>query len=399
MNNLAKREQVQRELDGLTPEFLRSRSGVKWSRYPEPVLPAWVADMDYLVAPEIRDRLAEMVGRSDFGYTWVPAPPSLVEQFVERQKTRYGADFATENVVVTVTALQGVDVGIQLLSEPGDGVVVQTPIYPPFLSAVSSTGRKLVENPLRKVDGKFQLDLEGLDSVIDDRTRIVLLCNPHNPTGRSFSKGELEGLAERVLRHDLQVISDEIHADLTYSEHEHSSFAGLSPEIAERTLTITSATKAFNLAGLPCSFAAAGSASMRERFHSLPDHLLSHPGPLGIAAASTAWEDCDYWLEETTDYLDGNRRLLVDRLASEAPLLDCALPEATYLAWIDCNALPLTDKASRLFFKRGRLALHCGHDFGPPGSGCVRINFATSRSILDEMIDRIVAVTQEIQDA
>ena len=266
--------------------------------------------------------------------------------------------------------------------------MVQTPIYPPFLSAVGSTGRTLVENPLRKVNGKFQMDLNGLDSVLNDRTRIVLLCNPHNPTGRSFSKAELEGLAERVLKHDLYVICDEIHADLTYDDHEHIAFAGLSPQIAERTLTITSATKAFNLAGLPCSFAAAGSEAMRERFRSLPDHLLSHPGPLGIAAAGTAWADCDYWLEETKAYLDGNRRLLVDRLAAEAPLLECALPEATYLAWIDCNALPLTDKASRLFFKRGGLAFHCGHDFGPPGSGCVRVNFATSRSILNEMIDR-----------
>lgn len=392
------REQIRSELQGLTVDFLRSRQGVKWLRYPHPVLPAWVADMDFQVAPAIRRRLDQLVGSSDFGYTWVPAPPSLIELFVERQKGRYGLDLETQNVVVTVTALQGVDSAIQLFSEPGDGVVVQTPIYPPFLAAIASTGRRLVENPLALGDDGYELDTEALDAAIDDSTRILLLCNPHNPTGRSFTRAELEALAERALRHDLIVISDEIHADLTYAPHRHTSFGTLAPEVLERTLTVTSATKAFSLAGLPCSFTAAGSARLRTRFSTLPDHLLGHPGALDIAATQAAWEEGDPWLEEVMETLDTNRHRLHDRLLSEAPRVRHFLPEATYLAWIDCSALSFEDRCSKAFYKEGGLALHCGHDFGPPGEHCVRLNFATAPPILDEMIDRFVAVARAHAD-
>lgn len=388
------REQIRSELQSLTVEFLRSREGVKWLRYPHPVLPAWVADMDFQVAPAIRRRLESFVRTSDFGYTWVPAPPALIDLFVERQKSRYGLELQTENVLVTVTALQGVDTAIQLFSEPGDGVVVQTPIYPPFLAAIASTGRRLVENPLAVGEDGYELDVDALDAAIDDRTRILLLCNPHNPTGRSFTKQELEALAERALRHDLTVISDEIHADLTYSPHRHTAFGSLAPEVLERTLTVTSATKAFNLAGLPCSFTAAGSARLREPFRSLPDHLLGHPGALDIAATQTAWEEGDVWLEEVLTVLETNRRLLRDRLQAEAPAVRHFLPDATYLAWLDCKALDFEDRASKAFYKEGGLALHCGHDFGPPGADCVRLNFATATAILDEMIDRFVAVAR-----
>lgn len=391
---MTERELIRSELQELSVEFLRSRDGVKWSRYPEPVLPAWVADMDFQVAPAIRRRLERFVSSSDFGYTWVPAPPELIDVFIERQKNRFGLDLETENVVTTVTALQGVDTAIQLFSEPGDGVVVQTPIYPPFLAAVASTGRQLVENPLAVTDSGYELDLDSLDAVIDERTRILLLCNPHNPTGRSFRRQELEALAERALRHDLTIISDEIHADLTHAPHRHTAFGSLAPEVLERTLTVTSATKAFNLAGLPCSFTAAGSTRLRDAFRSLPDHLLAHPGALDIAATQTAWQEGDTWLEEVLAVLETNRRRLHDRLRAELPQVRSFLPEATYLAWIDCNELHFEDRASKAFYKEGGLALHCGHDFGPPGSGCVRLNFATATSILDEMIDRLISVAR-----
>ncbi len=391
----ARRQRVQSELDGLTPEFLRSRTGVKWSRYPEPVIPAWVADMDFLVAPEIREVLAERVAQADFGYTWVPVPPDLLELFAERQ-TRYGLQVDPANVVPMVTALQAVDLAIELFSEPGDGVVLQTPIYPPFLSAVSSTRRTLLENPLVPSEGGFRLDEQGLQALAGKRPRILLVCNPHNPTGRSFSRQEMEALGHFAVEHDCIVLSDEIHADLTYADREHTSMASLAPEIAERTITITSATKAFNLAGLPCAFAATGSAALRSRFGELAAHALAHPGALDIAATQTAWSACEYWLDETRAYLDANRKHLCARLEREAPVLRCHLPEATYLSWIDCRGLGLADRPSRAFYKRAGLALHCGHDFGDPGAGFVRLNFATSRSILDEMIDRTVALCQEL---
>ena len=391
MSTTSARQELRQELDSLTPELMRSRSGVKWSRYPEPVLPAWVADMDFPVALPIRRRLEQMVRQSDFGYTWVPIPVRLIELFVERQKTRHGLELHPAGVVPTVTALQGLDAAIELFSEPGEGVVVQTPIYPPFLAAVTSCGRRLVENPLRRTGERFEMDLEQLATAPSD-TRIVLLCNPHNPTGRSFSRGELMGLAELAEERDWTVIADEIHADLTYPPHRHIAFGSLAPEVLERTITITSATKSHNLAGLPCSFLATGSAEQKKRFGTLPDHLLAHPGALDIAATEAAWLEGDPWLEEVLVYLDENRELLARRLVSEAPELAHASPEATYLAWIDCNALPLPERASKLFLDRAQVALHCGHQFSDPGLGCVRLNFATSRSILEAIIDRVVAL-------
>jgi len=285
--------------------------------------------------------------------------------------------------------VQGLDSSILLHSKPGAGVVVQTPIYPPFLAAVERSGRRVVENPLLRGASRFEIDFDRLASDIDSETRIFMLCNPHNPTGRVFEREELLRIGELVIKHDLVVISDEIHADLVYPGHEHLPFASLSPELASRTITLTSATKAFNLAGLPCAFAIFGSKELREPFRELPPHIFGHCGILDDAATLAAWTHGQGWLDEVLAYLAENRQRVLDFFASELPAVRIFSPEATYLAWLDCQQLDLPGDPFEFFLERGRVALSRGRDFGTPGQPCVRLNYATSQRILDEILERI----------
>ena len=395
MSTMTKPVSIREQLDAVTVDSMRRRRGVKWARYAAPILPAWVADMDFPVCQAVTDVLGGMVQRSDVGYHWVPAPMSLLETFAERMQGRFDWPVQPSRIVMTVTVVQAIDVCLSLFSEPGDGVIVQTPIYDPFLAAVDRSGRRLVENPLVRGTERFEIDFDALARSIDSSTRVLLLCHPHNPSGRVFDRQELEALAELALRHDLVVISDEIHAELTYGGRRFRPFATLSQEIAERTITLTSATKSFNLAGLPCAFAHFGSERLLQRVRELPPHLLGHPGAFGIEATQAAWTDGDAWLEEVLLYLDENRRHLRRFLGDRLPEIDMVLPEATYLAWLDCRALDLPVKPSRFFFKRASLAFKCGEDFGQPGRGFVRLNFATSRQILDQILERMVSAVAD----
>ncbi len=394
MHDRAARASADIDFDSPSADQLHRRRGAKWARYPDDVLAAWVADMDFPLAPEITARLAEMVSTGDLGYPFVPVPAQLVEVFVERMARRFGLLVTPERVVPLVTVVQGLDLCVMLHSEPGDGVVVQTPIYPPFLSAVERTGRRLLASPLVRGPRHWEIDFDHLESLIDARTRMLMLCNPHNPTGRVFDRSELERLAALAIEHDLVVVADEIHAELTYAGTTHLSIAALGPEIAARTVTLTSATKSFNLAGLPCAFAAFGSAALQEPLSRLPPHLLGHPGTMGIQATLCAWTEAQEWSDRVLAYLDRNRRLLGELLALHLPQVDYSPPEATYLAWLDCRALELDDQPARFFFRQARVALSSGTDFGPPGDGFARLNFATSSALLSEIVQRMAAAVE-----
>ena len=275
--------------------------------------------MDFPVAPAVHRAVRELVDRHDLGYHHVPLSPRLRDTLIARLAQRFDWEVEGRSVLPLVNVVQGLDAAVLLHSRAGEGVVVQTPIYPPFLAAVAGSGRRLVENPLLRGSQRFELDLEGLRRRLDAETRILLFCNPHNPTGRVFERAELEALAHVALEHDLIVVSDEIHADLVFPGHRHIPFATLGPETAERTITLTSATKAFNLAGLPCAFAIFGSDRLRRPFDRLPPHVLGHCGILDDAATTAAWSHGQPWLDVVLDYLLENRRLLSEVLATELP--------------------------------------------------------------------------------
>lgn len=371
---------------------LRSLTSVKWTRYAPDVLPAWVADMDLPPAQPVLDAVRALVERGDFGYNF-DAVQRLPEVFAERQHQRYGWRPDTERLRVFCDVMQAVQAALWLTTEPGDGVVVFTPVYPPFLNSVRDTGRRIVDCPLDPAEG-WRLDPERLVAAIDDRTRVILLCNPHNPTGRVFDDGELSAIAEVAERHDLLVVSDEIWADLTYPEAGFRPFAALGEGAASRTLTLNAASKAFNVAGLRCAVAHVGDARVAEGLAALPDHLLGAVGSPGAEATLAAWTGGDEWLAAAVRHLKSQRDHLATRLAAELPEVGFALPQATYLAWLDLRELGLGDNPAAWLLENARVALSPGLDFGEHGRGFARLNFATTRVVLDEIVDRIVTAVR-----
>jgi len=391
----AERSEVRKALDSVTAAEMRRSSRIKWRLFGGEVLPAWVAAMDFPVAPPVHRAIIELVERHDFGYHHVPLSPRLRGAFVSRMAERFDWQINPRRIVPLVNVLQGLDASVLLHSRPGDGVVLQTPIYPPFLAAVERSGRRVVESSLVRGAHRYEIDFEHLRSVLDPETRLLLLCNPHNPTGRVFEREELLALGELALEHDIIVVSDEIHADLVYPPHRHLPFATLAPEIAERTITLTSATKSFNLAGLPCAFAVVGSDRLQQPFRELPPHALAQPGILDDAATYTAWTEGQPWLDEVLAYLLENRDLAMDFFARRLPDLRVLPPEGTYMAWLDCRELGLPADPFNFFLEHARVALTGGNEFGAPGKGFVRINFATSRAILLEILERMGAAVEK----
>jgi cystathionine beta-lyase len=378
------------DLDDVRPSSRRPSRGEKWNLYPEDVLPLWVADMDFPIAEPIRRVLRFAVERSDLGYPIHPAPTDVPEITARRMRERFGWEIAPERVEILTDVVQGLYVALDRFSEPGQGAVVQTPIYPPFLGSVRTMKRRLIESPLVLGPQGYEVDLAGLRAAVDEGTRLLLLCNPHNPTGRVFTRAELEGIAAIAEEHDLVVVSDEIHADLTYPGHDHLPFGSISPEAEARSITLTAASKAFNIAGLRCGVAIFGSRELKKRFCELPRHLRGGIGLLGIESLRAAWTHGDPWLTEVRAYLDENRRYVENFVREELPGVGLHTPQATYLAWLDCRALDLRPSPYAHFLEHGRVALTDGAAFGEPGRGFARINFATSRSILADGLERVV---------
>jgi cysteine-S-conjugate beta-lyase len=376
------------DFDAVDPETKRGSRGEKWTVYPPEALPLWVADMDFPVAEPIRRVLQRAVDTSDLGYPIHPRPTDLAAIFAARLRDRFGFEVDPRSVELVSEVVQGVYVGLLQLSEPGDGVVVQTPIYSPFFRAVEETGRALRESPLALGPAGYEVDLDALRRAASG-ARVLLLCHPHNPTGRVFRRAELEAIAEVVVANDLVVLSDEIHADLVLSGPPFVPFASIAPELAARTVTFMSASKSFNIAGLRCAVAFFGSDALRRRFLGLPRHVRGGINILGLEASRAAWLHGEPWLDAALGYLRGNRDWLASFVASSLPGVRHHPPEATYLAWLDCRELALEPTPFRFFLERARVATSDGAVFGRPGEGFVRVNFATSRRLLTEALERM----------
>jgi cysteine-S-conjugate beta-lyase len=375
---------------------LRGRPGTKWHFYADDVLPAWIAEMDFAVAEPVRLALRRLVDQGVFGYEDQHLYRALAEAFGAHMRRRYHWPVDCEHVVPVADLVQAQFAAVSAFTARGEGVVLQTPIYPPFLNAVIETGRRVVEHRLVDDGRRFVLDVPALRHVADDgQVPLLMLCNPHNPTGRVFERHELQAIAELAVERRLIVVADEVHADLVYPGHQHVPFASLGPEVAERTITITSATKAYNIPGLRCGLMHFGSAALRERFRAaFPDRLLGKVNHLGVEATIAAWREGAAWLEDVLELLRANRDHLADFLGRELPAVRHHAPEATYLAWLDCRGLGLPGSPQQFFLEHARVGLNDGADFGPPGRGWVRLNFATSATILDELLGRLAAAVR-----
>ena len=371
-------------------EQLRQRQCMKWTYYGPEVLPAWIADMDYPVAPVIRQAIAATVERNDLGYTGEATEQALGKVFAERMERRYGWQPDPSLVRPTGNLIQALIASVASFSDPGSGIVIQTPIYYPFLKIVAALGRQLVDNRLLVGPQRYEMDIPGLQAAIDDDTRMVLFCNPHNPSGRVFERGALEQLAALAVERDLIVVSDEIHADLAYPGQQHIPLASLGPEIAARTITLTSATKAFSIAGLKCAVMHFGSQELlRKQTGFFNEHLLGTSNVLGIEATLAAWRDGDEWLETVITQLASNRRRLGEFIEQRLGPGKYRPPEAGYLAWLDCGALNLTPSPHEFFLQQAGVALSDGGVFSSYTPEFARLNFATSPEVLELILQRI----------
>jgi cystathionine beta-lyase len=369
----------------------RNTDSNKWRKFPPEVLPLWVADMDFPSPPAVVEALRARVEHGFFGY--LAEHNELPEVVVERVAKRYGWRVSPDAVVALPGVIAGFNQALRALTTPGDGLLVQTPVYPPILRAAGNHGLRRDEHALtRGADGHYAVDLEAFARAGGERTRAFLLCNPHNPVGRLYGRAELEGMATACLRRDLWLVADEIHCDLLLDGRQHVPIASLAPEVEQRTITLMAPSKTFNLPGLKCAVAIIPNAALRERFVTAGADLVPKINVLGYTAAVAAYREGDAWLEALLHYLEANRDFLVEQVRATLPGVAVAPPEATYLAWLDCRQAPAAGRDPCAFFlEHAKVALNDGTLFGPGGAGFVRLNFGCPRPLLAEGLARMRA--------
>lgn len=369
---------------------LRARECAKWRHYPSDVLPLWVAEMDFALADGIKAAIKAHVDSDDLGYPPREGMSGLREAVAERLERRYGARFPVDGISALGSTVAGMVYGCRAFAEPGDEVLLLTPLYPPFKRSVVETGRVPVEVELVRGPERYEVDMDALRAAVTPRTRLLMLCNPHNPIGIMYRREELEAIAELVLEHDLWVVSDELHADISYGGR-HVPFASLAPEVAARTVTLYGPTKAFNFPGLGICFALTSGPEVKERLASSTGGLHSWPSRLAEAAALAAYRGCDDWLEQALAYLRANRDRVVAFVRESLPGASVHVPEATYLAWLDLRATGLGDAPAARLAETAKVGLNEGADFGAGGEGFARLNFATCQEVLEEALARLAS--------
>jgi cysteine-S-conjugate beta-lyase len=369
----------------------RNTESSKWHKYGDGVLPLFVADMDFRSPEAVVRALRDRVEHGVFGYGYGVERSPLHEVVAARLLQRYGWRISPDAVVLIPGVIPGFNVACRVLASPGDGLLIQAPAYPPILRVPGNVGvRADIVQLRREPDGRYVVDADAFESAIHRRTKVFLLCNPHNPVGRVFEVAELRRMAETCLRRGLTICADEVHCDLIFPGHRHLPIASLDPEISDRTITLMAPTKTYNLAGLKCSVAIIPNAELRDRFLAARVDLVQAVNILGYTAALAAYRDGQGWLDELLLYLEANRDFLVEYVRSRLPGISTAAPEATYLAWLDCRAASLPGNDPYTFFlEHAGVALNDGTTFGPGGGGFVRLNFGCPRSILAEALDRM----------
>jgi cystathionine beta-lyase len=372
---------------------LRRRRSMKWRRYPDDVLPLWVAEMDTPLAPPVVDALSQAVHLGDTGYA---TAGRLAEAFAGFAFHRFGWWPDPAHCVLVGDVAQGIVEVLTVVTAPGDVVLIGGPTYPPFRRLIPRTGRVLRENPMaRGADGRFRLDLDRLASDLSaPDVKAYLLVNPHNPAGTVPTRAELAAVAAMCEKHGVRLLSDEIHAPLVFPGSQFVPVLSL-PE-ADRAIAFVSASKAWNLAGLKSALAVAGPRAVTD-LRKIPEDAGISAGLFGVLASDAAFRAGGSWLEDLMAGLDHNRMLLESLLAKHLPGIGYAVPEATFLAWLDCTDLGLGDDPAAAFLERGRVALSSGPDFGGMGRGYARLNFATSPEILTEGVLRMAAAVTPIR--
>ncbi len=373
----------------------RDTNSVKWTYYPPDVLPLWVADMDFPSPAPVIEALHSFLGQRTFGYEFANA--QLRETVSARMDRLYGWQVNPEAVIATPGVIAGFNAAAWAVCRPGAGILTQPPVYPPFFHVADHVGLVNQLAPLQvTAEGRrlhYGIDFDQFAAAFhtnDARTDMFLLCNPHNPTGRAYTRDELQRMASICLDNEVIICSDEIHSELTLGATQHLPIAALSPEVEARTITLIAPSKTFNIPGLFCGFAIIPNAGLRARFTKAAERMAQHVSSPSLVAAQAAFSGvCDGWLDDLRAYLTSNRDFVVAALEKDFPSIRATVPEATYLAWMDCNALGLEPAPYEFFLNKAKVALNKGDDFGPGGEGFVRFNFGSPRQVLAEGLEKM----------
>ncbi|MFB6290667.1 MAG: MalY/PatB family protein [Candidatus Bipolaricaulia bacterium] len=384
-------------------------NSVKWDYRDEifgrkDVLPMWVADSDWKTSSSVIDAVLERARHGVFGYT---KPGAATDELVVNWwKRRYDWDIEPSWIVYTNGVVPTLSVVIDSFTQPGEGVVLQPPIYYPFFTSVERGGGQILTNELKEERGKYRMDYEDLIDLCNSEDgsfpanpppAMMVLCNPHNPVGRVWKKEELERLASICLENDVLMVSDDIHSEFTYEGYSYKPLASISDEIADNSITLSSPSKAFNTAGLPASVAIIPNESLRRRFEVARNKLLKKPSVFGLEAMMAAYRDGEGWLEDQINYLQKNMEFSLNYVSEKVPLVNPVEPEGTTLLWLDFRPLGLErEELEDLVVNEANVGLDFGHWFGPGGDGFVRLNFACPRETLEEGLNRISRAVKSI---
>jgi cystathionine beta-lyase len=386
---------TQYDFDTVHPR--RNSDCSKWDKTGPGVLPLWVADMDFRSPPEVIEALEEAVRHGIFGYPYFGS--QVQEAVANWVAERHGWQIDPASVVLVPGVVTGFNLATNAVARAGDSVLVQTPTYGPFLRVAKNF--RLTQQEMQLTpgpDGQYQLDLDAFEAAITPETRIFMLCNPQNPTGRVFSRQELEGMAEICLRHGVTICADEIHSDLIYSGYKHLPIASLDRSISDQTITLIAPSKTFNTAGLNASIAIIENEDLRKKYNQARQGMVGFVNSLGTLALQAAYQHGTPWLEALLAYLEENRDLTVQHVRQHLPGVRIAAPQGTYLAWLDCRELGLEVKPGAefnpFFLEHAKVALNEGSWFGAGGSGFARLNFGCPRSTLLEALDRMATALQ-----
>lgn len=368
------------------PEFYKTLFHGK-----EDLLPLWVADMDFKVAPEILESLSKIIEHGVLGYTFTD--DEYFDSIVSWYKNRKHIDIKKDWIVFTAGVVPAIGYAVQTFTKVNDKILIQTPVYHPFRIISENNERIVVTNPLINNNGHYEIDFEDFErKIVDNDVRVFILCNPHNPVGRVWTKEEIEKMAQICLNHNVLIISDEIHSDLIYKDSKFTSFLSLDNKYLENVIVCTAPSKTFNLAGVQTSNLIIPSAILRGRYReTLAKFKIEFPNTFGMESLKAGYLYGGQWLDELLDYLDENRKFIATYLKENIPAAKYHIPEGTYLAWIDFNEVLPADTMEEFFEDKAKIAIDYGHWFGQEGKGFIRLNFACPKATLKEALDRIKA--------
>lgn len=368
----------------------RNTSCVKWDAGDKDVLPMWVADMDFEVLPEILEAVKKRAEHGVYGYTLFS--DEYYNAVISWVKEKHNWDIKKEWIIYSPGVVTGLNLIVKALNQVGDKVVIQTPVYYPFYRAIENNGFRVLKNPLKFEDGKYKMDFEDLEKKLKDkRVKTLILCSPHNPVGRVWTKDELKRLGDLCLQNGVTIISDEIHSDIIYKENEHTTFASISKEFENNSIVCMSASKTFNLAGLRTSSLIIPNEVLRRKVINVIDSVgNAEPNAFSECATVAAYNYGKQWLSEMIDYLKGNLNFMKEYINENMPYIKVIEPEGTYLAWLDFRALEMEpNELHEFILKKAKVWFDEGYIFGYEGNGFERINLACPRIILKEALERI----------